>query len=130
MKTSRRLMIAAPLLALIFLGWSVPATHAAEPWCDLQHATAASRHTDMPCCPHPTETPATMSPQCQWRCARLHTVMGVAGIALPVLAHQRTILSTTPTSIAPRLYTTLASFIDTPAHAPPRRYALLCIYRC
>lgn len=130
MKTSRRFTVVTSLLTLALLGWLVPTTHAAEPWCDRQSTARIEQHAGMPCCPKPAETPAPMNPHCQWRCAQLHTAMG----DVPSTPAPKDV--STPHAVEPMRSLTPEAH-DTPAHprlaahAPPlRRYVLFRIFRC
>lgn len=129
MSMARPFVIA--LVSGALLGWMAPVGQAApcaaqetvEAHCPLQEA--------MPCCAR-REAPAPPAPSdssCAIRCAQLQTAAGLAPV--PVF-HQADAPCVPPLMVLaaqPRSVMTAARLVRL-THAPPRRYAFLCIYRC
>ncbi len=126
----RQSVFLCAFLSVMLLGWLVPTTHAAEPWCSRQPAVASGRHADMPCCPKPAQTPAPMDPQCALRCVQLHTAMGIVP-SMPVSVSASTMHTLVPLFARASTEHVTPSHLHLATHAPPlRRYALFCTFRC
>lgn len=121
------------LVSVALLGWMAP-TESAAP-CAPQEPTAPATcpvHTAAPCCAgHDAPAqPSPMDPSCALRCAQLHAAIGLAPAPSPRPSDTQATISLTESTPPHHDSLIRLARLTLSTHAPPRRYALLCNYRC
>ena len=116
-------LLTIAMLGIALLGWVLPAGNAAT--------TACPVHAVTPCCAgqHAPAHPVPMDGTCAIRCAHLHDAVGLVPVPVSDSTNAPSVPLWTASASQPATLV-MAAHLVTPTHAPPRRYALLCTYRC
>ena len=118
-----RRLLTISVLILALLGWALPVVNAAPATCPM--------HATMSCCAghHAPAHPAPIDGTCAIRCAHLHDAVGLALVPVSDSTDASSVPLRTASTLPP-VTPVMAAYVVAPTHAPPRRYAQLCTYRC